>query len=329
MKLTQRGVTLALMALLSVAALAILITVLVTEGPSMRALTTFVGLLMTIGLLIAYNYGIEWSRYVVVAVITLLVAVGTQEPYITEESSLTLLIPPVLAIILAQPAWVIGSLVTAYAILLARAGFTGVYAQADTVLLYALIVGGMVLSRMVTDTAQRAAERHARRAEEALATVELKAAELEEANVLMNSQLDQQQGLLDLVTTLETPAITLADGVLFAPLVGHLDSRRAQSLTNRLLQEAHQQHSRLVVIDISGVVLMDTVVAGALLQTAQALRMLGCQVTISGISASVATTLMQLQIDLTGVRTARSPQEALTRFVEAAPAANGDHQAKN
>jgi anti-anti-sigma factor len=131
----------------------------------------------------------------------------------------------------------------------------------------------------------------------------------------MSTQLDQQKQLLDLVATLETPTIPLAEGVLFAPIVGHIDTRRAQALTAKLLHETSAQRARLVVLDITGVSIIDTAVAKALLNTTQALRLLGCEVTLSGISASIAMTLTQLGIQLQNVSTARNPQEALAQHI--------------
>jgi anti-anti-sigma regulatory factor len=63
-------------------------------------------------------------------------------------------------------------------------------------------------------------------------------------------------------------------------------------------------------------------VAKALLDTAQALRLLGCRVTISGISAEVASTLTSQQVEITGVQTVRSPQEALEQYTREVVAAN-------
>jgi anti-anti-sigma regulatory factor len=172
-----------------------------------------------------------------------------------------------------------------------------------------------VLIRLIADTAQRSAEENAAHALAAQQQAEAQARELAEANDLMNRQLDEQGQLLTLVTALETPMVPLADGVLLAPIVGHVDTRRAETLTARMLKEASAQHARLVVLDIAGVSLIDTAVARALVQTVRALQLLGCDVTISGISASVALTLVQLGIDLGRVRTARSPQEALEQHL--------------
>jgi anti-anti-sigma regulatory factor len=126
--------------------------------------------------------------------------------------------------------------------------------------------------------------------------------------------IDTEQQLRDLVATLETPTILLANGVLLAPIVGVIDSRRAQALTERLLTDAQYQQADTVILDLAGVALVDTQVAQALMQTTQALRLLGCGVVITGISAEIATTLTRLDFDLRGIRMARSPQEVLERL---------------
>jgi len=218
-------------------------------------------------------------------------------------------------LILANPAWVAGTTIFVYGTLLIRAGGQGIYANPITVALCGIIVGSIILGRLITDTAQRTAEANAQNAERQRQIAEAQARELADANDLMSTQLDQQAELLDLVATLETPVVPLAEGVLFAPIVGHIDSRRAQALTTRLLHEASTQRARLVVLDITGVTIVDTSVAKALLNTTRALQLLGCQVTMSGISASVAITLTQLGIQLQNVATARNPQEALAQHI--------------
>jgi rsbT co-antagonist protein RsbR len=231
------------------------------------------------------------------------------------ELVFSIFVAPILALILASPAWVIGSSATILVVLLFRAGFQGVYAQPATIVAYFIVIGGMILARLVTETALRAAEEHARQAQAEKARAEAQAHELVDANELMTVQLDQQRQLLDLIASLETPAVPLAEGVLFAPIVGHLDTRRTQALTARLLQDASEQRARMVILDITGVSMMDTAVAKALLNTARSLRLLGCDVTISGISSAVALTLVHLGINLDEVRTARSPQEALANYL--------------
>lgn len=328
MNMSQRQSILGVMVLLTTINLLVIIALQISPfGDGMDSSLTLYGgfsLLILGALLAAYWRGWEPARYIVVIYMTVAIALITPEPFVTGYASLTLFVPPALALILAEPAWVVGSTATLYAILLARAGGQGTYANPLTILLCSITVGSMIVARLVTDTALRSARENARRTEEAKAYAERQARELAEANELMSRQLDQQQMLLELVTTLETPAVTLANGVLFAPIVGHIDTRRAQALTTRLLQQASEQRARLIILDVAGVSVMDTSVAQALLNTTRALRLLGCAVSLSGISASVAMTLINQGINLEGVTTVRSPQEALAQHLgTAAPPARG------
>jgi anti-anti-sigma regulatory factor len=176
---------------------------------------------------------------------------------------------------------------------------------------YASIVAAMFLSRVLADRALAGAERSAAQAEVARVTAEAQARSNAEQARELAEQNERQRQLLALVATLETPAVTLADGVLLAPLVGTFDEPRAAALTKRLLKAAREQRARLVVIDIAGVPQVDAEMARALLQTAQALRLLGCRVTLTGIAPAVATTLVSMNTALDGVTVARTPQDAL------------------
>jgi rsbT co-antagonist protein RsbR len=120
-----------------------------------------------------------------------------------------------------------------------------------------------------------------------------------------------ERQLHDLVATLETPTVALAEGVLLAPLVGAMGSERARTLTRRLLDEIAAQRVQLLILDIAGVPLIDTDVAQTLVQITQAVRLLGCRVVLTGIAANVAVTLTHLGTDLAGVETARSPRDVL------------------
>ena len=258
-----------------------------------------------------YWRGWEHARQAVVILVTLLTALGIQN--VSRDYNILICIAPVMALILTQPGWMVASAVTILGILLFRADGTGVYASTSNLIEFAVIIAGLVFSRLATDNTQRLAEAHAR-AERALTQAQQQARQLEQQASELGQRNAAQQSLLDLVAELEIPAVQLANGVLLVPIVGHLDSRRAQALTTRLLEDAHTQQARLVILDIAGVSVVDTAVAQALLQTAHALRLLGCMVFLSGIAAEVATTLVQLGIGLEGITTVRNPQDALARF---------------
>lgn len=320
MRITQRQVTLLMLAVMTGGAALVALSLLFS-GQIDAQFFLAVGAILLLGAMLAayWRGGVDQARYAVVSLMALLVGLGLEGAFLTDIASLAILLPPVLALVLAGPVWVAGSAGAAILLLVARAGFAGVYTSPLTLVLYAMLVGGMILARLVTDTAQHKAEEQTRLAEQALARSEAQAAELALKAEELARQNDEQRRLIDLVATLETPAVSLAQGVLLAPVVGHLDSRRAGMLTERLLHEVGDTRARLVILDIAGVPAVDTGVAQALLRAVQAVRLLGCEVTITGISASVAATLTQLGVSLAGVQIARTPQEALERAVAAAP----------
>ena len=156
----------------------------------------------------------------------------------------------------------------------------------------------------ISDAAVALADKRAAEAENARQRAE-------EAQSTIARQYAEQQRLLDLVSVLETPVIAIAEGVLLAPIVGHLDSRRAGQLTQRLLDAVYAQRARAVIIDIAGVPLVDTQVAQLLIRTAQSIRLLGSRVALTGISSETAMTLSNLGMRLEEMQTMRNPQEAI------------------
>ncbi len=309
--MSLRRVSIVLLGIQAIGALLILIGQLMIGGELITILMALTGTVVFAAMFFAYLRGWEAARGIAVITATVLAGLGIQEPYITQQISITFFIPPIMALILTGPVWVIGSAFSVLVMLIVRAGGVGPYADPMTIILYAMIVGGMILSRIVTDTALLAAESNAQRAEAARLKSEAQAQEVSQKAEELARQNEEQRRLLDLVATLETPAVAMADGVILAPVVGHLDSRRAQAFTSRLLRAVSEQRARLVIIDIAGVPAVDTQVAHALLQATQAIRLLGCEVNLTGISATVAATMTQLGINMTGVMTARTPQEAL------------------
>ncbi|EFO79064.1 anti-sigma-factor antagonist [Oscillochloris trichoides DG-6] len=313
MRLTQRQVILALYLMLIIGSILSLIYQLIL--PHVYDTSLFIGSIAVIpilgGLFLAYWHGHEWSRYAMLILITLLSGMLIDENYLYEHFSLTAFMPPVLALIVAGPAWLIGTTTSLIVILLIRAGGQGIYTDPITMLIYTMVVVGMFMARIVMDNAQQRAEQSAQEANAALASTRIHAEELAQKAQELEAQNAQQRQLIELVSTLETPAVLLAEGVILAPIIGHLDSRRARDLTKRLLREVSGHNAKMVIIDIAGVPTVDTSVAQAIVRTIQAIRLLGCDVTITGISASVAATMTHLGINLNGVRTARTPQEVM------------------
>jgi len=116
----------------------------------------------------------------------------------------------------------------------------------------------------------------------------------------------QQQELLEL----STPVVQLWDGVLALPLIGTLDSARTQMVMENLLQSIVETGSAIAIIDITGVPLVDTLVAQHLLKTVAAARLMGAECLISGIRPQIAQTIVHLGVALGDVTTKASLADA-------------------
>lgn len=169
----------------------------------------------------------------------------------------------------------------------------------------------VILTWLIADrfsAAQAAAialtERRAADAESARAESEIARRDAEQRS-------EEQQRLLELVQSLELPIIPIGQGVLIAPLVGNLDSRRIEAIQRRLLDTVAHSRAHTVVLDLTGVSVIDTAVARALLMMAQAIRLLGAQTLISGISAHIAQVLVSLGISLDSIQTFSNLGQAL------------------
>lgn len=105
------------------------------------------------------------------------------------------------------------------------------------------------------------------------------------------------------ISELQTPVIQVWPGILTLPIIGTLDTARAQEMNETLLERIVETDSETVILDITGVPVVDTAVARHLLETVAAARLLGAEVMIVGLSARTAMTLVQLGLDLSDVTT--------------------------
>jgi rsbT co-antagonist protein RsbR len=117
----------------------------------------------------------------------------------------------------------------------------------------------------------------------------------------------QQAELLEL----STPVVKLWEGILALPMIGTLDSARAQTVMESLLQRIVETGSQIAIIDITGVPTVDTLVAQHLLKTISAIRLMGADCIISGIRPQIAQTIVHLGITLEGVTTRGTLADAL------------------
>lgn len=110
---------------------------------------------------------------------------------------------------------------------------------------------------------------------------------------------------------LSTPIIPITDTVMIMPLIGTIDSQRAQMVMEALLEGVAQHQAELVILDITGVSVVDTQVAQAFIQAAQAVRLLGARVMLTGIQPQIAQTLVHLGADLSSIITQGSLQSGI------------------
>ena len=110
---------------------------------------------------------------------------------------------------------------------------------------------------------------------------------------------------------MSTPVTSIWEGILLLPLVGIVDSQRTQDIMEKTLARISESRARVFVMDISGVVTVDTAVANNFIRITQATRLMGCDCIISGISPSVARTLVELGANVGEVRTTATLRDAL------------------
>lgn len=113
------------------------------------------------------------------------------------------------------------------------------------------------------------------------------------------------------IADLSAPIMDVWDGVLALPVIGLVDTQRSVELTERLLERISTSGARAVIVDVTGVDVVDTATANHLLQMIRAASLLGAFCVVSGISPQVAQTLVQLDVDLTSIRTVRNLKDGL------------------
>jgi rsbT co-antagonist protein RsbR len=105
------------------------------------------------------------------------------------------------------------------------------------------------------------------------------------------------------IRELSTPVIRVYDRVLLLPLIGAIDSLRADQIMDSVLLKVTEAQARCIIIDIAGVAVVDTKVADNLVKTTAAVRLLGAETILTGITAQVARTIVQLGVDISAMHT--------------------------
>jgi len=131
----------------------------------------------------------------------------------------------------------------------------------------------------------------------------------EEAEARRQQEIIRAQALA--IEELSTPLIPIADEILVMPLIGMMDSARAQQVMTSLLSGLAATRGKYAILDITGVPVVDTAVANAILKSAHAARLLGTEVILTGIRPEVAQTLVNLDATLTNITTCGTLQSGV------------------
>ncbi|MFO7168223.1 MAG: HAMP domain-containing protein [Chloroflexota bacterium] len=128
-------------------------------------------------------------------------------------------------------------------------------------------------------------------------------AELERALEELSATAAERERLINTVRELSSPVLPVMEGVLVMPLIGVIDSERAAIIIAALLGGVQNHQARVVILDVTGVPIVDTQVARALIQAAEAVRLLGAQTVLVGLRPELAQTIVGLGLDLSGLIT--------------------------
>lgn len=110
---------------------------------------------------------------------------------------------------------------------------------------------------------------------------------------------------------MSTPVTQIWNGILLLPIVGIVDSKRARDIMNAALAKIAETQTRVFIMDISGVAVVDTAVANHLIKITKATRLMGCSSIISGVSPAIAQTIVELGIEVGSVKTTATMKDAL------------------
>jgi rsbT co-antagonist protein RsbR len=119
------------------------------------------------------------------------------------------------------------------------------------------------------------------------------------------------------IRELSTPIMEVWDGVLCLPVVGVMDTIRSDDITNALLRSVVELKADYVIIDITGIEVMDTRTVDHFMRMAKSMRLLGAHCALTGINANIAQTVVHMGIDINNIVMYRSLRDALVRIISA------------
>lgn len=329
MTITPRRIAIGLLGLLILAVLLVTLSSLATGTIAGFLFIDILTLGIFSALLWATWRGWVYSSYALIIIMTLLASGTVSEPFLTQEFSGTLIIPAIVALVLASPRWILGSAICTLIIVLIRAGWHGVYTEPLALIIYGVSVGGLMLGRLVATSAMQMTARAQADAEAAAAALQAanvgleqrvaeRTAEVQAALREVEARATEQARLLaenkqqrDVLREMSVPVLPLSTEVLVMPLIGTLDSERLRQVQQQALERIEQSSAKYLILDITGVTIVDTQVAQGLIKAVLAARLLGTEVILVGIRPEVAQTLVGLGIQLEGMTSRSNLQEGI------------------
>lgn len=110
---------------------------------------------------------------------------------------------------------------------------------------------------------------------------------------------------------LSVPVVPLSKGIAVLPLIGNIDTERAGLLMEETLKAAKRLNLTHLILDLSGVLMVDTMVADQIFKVIDALKLLGVQTILTGIRPEIAQTVVSLGLDFGKQVTWANLQQAL------------------
>jgi rsbT co-antagonist protein RsbR len=127
----------------------------------------------------------------------------------------------------------------------------------------------------------------------------------------LNDLVETQRRLLTTIREMSTPVVPVQEGIIVMPLVGMIDAERAQQIIAALLAGIEDQRARVVLLDITGVPVVDEGVAQSLIQAMRAAQLLGAEPILVGLRPEVAQAIVALGVELEGLTTCGDLQHGL------------------
>ena len=129
---------------------------------------------------------------------------------------------------------------------------------------------------------------------------------------------DQNQRISDLErevssSSFDIPLLKIAESVLMVPLVGTMDSVKSQKVMEDILINIKMNETKVVVIDIAGITVVDSSVASHLIKIAKATNLMGCKSIISGISPIIAQNIVNLGVNVSDIETTNTLKDSMVK----------------